>query len=144
MKTLWQRFVSRHRRIMREVRQLQLEMAQENPRIGPLIFPKRPYKISTVIMFWVFMFFVAAACWVFIKELIYSTSPVTRLPSDQAMVISNPPPPAFPWQTWRKRTQSSTRLRCVERRRVLFARNATSAATTTAAPMGIQNTFLSP
>ena len=70
MKTLWQRFVSRYKRKWEEVRQVELEMAKEESQSCSYdIFPKRPYKISTVIMFWVLMFFVAVACWAFLKNL---------------------------------------------------------------------------
>jgi len=36
---------------------------------APTIFPKRPYKISTVIIFCVFMFFVVATFWAFFKKV---------------------------------------------------------------------------
>jgi hypothetical protein len=70
MKTLWQRLVSRCKRIREEVRQVELEMAKEESQDCSYdIFPKRPYKITTVVMFWVLMFFVAVACWAFLKNL---------------------------------------------------------------------------
>jgi hypothetical protein len=69
MKTLWQRFVSRHRRIMADVRQVELEMTKENLNVNPTMFPKRPYKLSTIILFCMFMFFVAAAWWALFKNL---------------------------------------------------------------------------
>lgn len=69
MRTLWQRFVRRHRRIMAELAQIELEMAQEEVRDAPTIFPKRPYKIWTIMIFFVFIFFVALAFWAFVKNL---------------------------------------------------------------------------
>jgi hypothetical protein len=54
---------------MAELAQVELEMAQDEVRDAPTIFPKRPYKISTVIIFCVFMFFVVAVFWAFFKNL---------------------------------------------------------------------------
>jgi hypothetical protein len=73
MENLWQRFVNRQRRILAEVARIQLEMAQENPRAAPTLFPRGPYKISTVILFCVFAFFVAVAAWVSVRELAISS-----------------------------------------------------------------------
>ncbi len=71
VKTLWQRLVERHRRINAEVDQLALELAQEEAlRPPPQLFPKRPYKASTITLFCVFGFFVAFAAWVCFKELV--------------------------------------------------------------------------
>ena len=71
MKTLWQRLVERNRRIKAELDQVALEMAKENAlKPPPLLFPKRPYKASTIGLFCVFGFFVAIATWVCFKELV--------------------------------------------------------------------------
>ena len=54
-----------------ELDQVALEMAKENALKKPLLlFPKRPYKASTIALFCVFGFFVAIATWVCFKELV--------------------------------------------------------------------------
>jgi hypothetical protein len=71
MKTLWHRLVSRHKRIMAEIAQLQIEMAKDPPLIPVLpAFPQGPYKISTVILVSVVIFFAAIAVWISFTELI--------------------------------------------------------------------------
>ena len=71
LKTLWQRLVERPRRIKAELEQLELELAQENAlKPPPQLFPKRPYKASTITLFCVFGFFVAFAAWVSFRELV--------------------------------------------------------------------------
>jgi hypothetical protein len=71
VKTLWQRLVERHRRIKAELDQLELELAQENAlKPPPQLFPKRPYRASTIILFYAFGFFIAFAAWVFFRELV--------------------------------------------------------------------------
>ncbi len=71
VKTLWQRLVERHRRIKAELEQLELELAQENAlKPPPQLFPKRPYKASTIALFCVFGFFVAFAAWFSFRELV--------------------------------------------------------------------------
>lgn len=69
MKPLWHKLVSRHRAAMADIRQVELEMAKENLHVSPKIFPERPYSTSTIILFWVFMFFVAAAGWALFNNL---------------------------------------------------------------------------
>jgi hypothetical protein len=71
MKMLWQRLVSRHKRIKAELAQLELEMAKDPPLIPVLpAFPQKPYKTSTVILFSVFTFFATIAAWISFRELI--------------------------------------------------------------------------
>jgi hypothetical protein len=61
----------RHRRNNAELEQIVLELAQKNAlRNPPLLFPKRPYKASTIILFCVFVFFAAFAVWVSFRELV--------------------------------------------------------------------------
>jgi hypothetical protein len=64
---LWQRFKARHKRILGEVRQIQSEMAQKNPRPALTIFPNRANSMSAVI-FWVFLILVAGLCWFVIRR----------------------------------------------------------------------------
>lgn len=73
MKMLWNKLVSRHRRIKAEMAQFELEMAKNPP--PPLIpiptlFPRKPYKVSTVILFSVFTAFATIAVWISFRELI--------------------------------------------------------------------------
>jgi hypothetical protein len=71
MKNLWQKLVERHRRNKAELDQIELEMALEEASKAHLQpFPTRPYKVSTIILFGVFGFFVAFAAWVCFKELV--------------------------------------------------------------------------
>jgi len=71
LKRLWQRMVERHRRFKAELDQVVLEMAKEHALKPPrLLFPKRPYKASTIALFCVFGFFVAFAAWACFKELV--------------------------------------------------------------------------
>ena len=71
VKTLWQRLVERNRRIKAELDQVVLEMAKENAlKPPPLLFPKRPYKASTIALFCVFGFFVAITTWLCFKEFV--------------------------------------------------------------------------
>jgi hypothetical protein len=68
MKELWQNFVTRNKRAIAEVQQVELEMAKANLiRTGPTIFPKKPYKLSTKVLFCVFILLLAAAFWAFFK-----------------------------------------------------------------------------
>jgi hypothetical protein len=66
MKNQWQRFMNRHRRILADVQRIQLEMAQENPRSAPSIFPNTSSKTSTVVIFWVLLVLTVIVCWHFI------------------------------------------------------------------------------
>ena len=71
VKTLWQRLVERNRRIKAQLDQVVLEIAKENAlKPPPRLFPKTPYKASTIALFGVFGFFVAIATWVCFKELV--------------------------------------------------------------------------
>jgi hypothetical protein len=73
MKTLWHRMVSRHKRIKAEFTQLELEMAKNpRPALIPVLpmFPRKPYKISTAILFSVFTFYAAIAVWISFREMI--------------------------------------------------------------------------
>ena len=73
MKKLWQRLVERYRRNQAEqnLTQLVLKLAQEETSKPHLqLFPERPYKASTIILFSVFGFFVVFAAWVCLKELV--------------------------------------------------------------------------
>jgi len=71
VKTFWQRLVERRRRNRAELEQIILELAQKEAS-KPLLqlFPKRPYKASTIALFCVFGFFVSFAAWVCFKELV--------------------------------------------------------------------------
>jgi hypothetical protein len=72
VKTLWQRRVERNRRIKAELEQVVLEMANQHAlKPPPLLFPKRPYKASTIALFCVFGVFVAIAAWIWFKELVF-------------------------------------------------------------------------
>jgi hypothetical protein len=71
VKTLWQKLVERHRRIKAELAQYELELVQTDTlKPPPQLFPKRPYKSSTIALFCVFGFFIALAAWVSIRELV--------------------------------------------------------------------------
>jgi hypothetical protein len=72
LSALWRKIVERHRRIKSELRQIELELAKEEALKSPPppLFPQRPYKASTVMLFCVFGFFVAFASWVCFKELV--------------------------------------------------------------------------
>jgi hypothetical protein len=70
MKTLWHKLVSRHKRFKAEMAQFELEMAKNPPPPLPTIFPRKPYKTSTVILFSVFTVFAAIAVWISFRELI--------------------------------------------------------------------------
>jgi hypothetical protein len=57
-------FMERNKRILEEVAEIQLQMARENPKpYSPLIFPNRPNKTSTVIVFWVVAVSLSTLCW---------------------------------------------------------------------------------
>jgi hypothetical protein len=78
MHTLWQRLVSRHKRIKADLAQVELELAKDpwsrrHPRLPK--FPRKPYKLSTVILFSVFAFFVYIAALGSLIELMF---PVQR------------------------------------------------------------------
>ena len=72
MKKLWQRFSrERRRRIEAELDQIELELAQEEAlRLPAKLFPERPLKASTIVLFCIFGFFVAFAGSVCFKELV--------------------------------------------------------------------------
>jgi len=73
MKTLWHKLVSRHKRFKAEMVQVELEMAKNPPPPLipiPTIFPRKPYRISTLILFSVFTVFAAIAVWISFRELI--------------------------------------------------------------------------
>jgi hypothetical protein len=66
MKNQWQRFMNRHGRIWADVQRLQSEIAQENPRPAPSIFPNTNGKTSTIVIFWVLIVPTRIVCWHFI------------------------------------------------------------------------------
>jgi hypothetical protein len=72
MKTLWHRLVSRYKRIKAEVAQVEREIAMEQKPLIPAapLFPKKPYKISTVTLFCAFVLSAAIAVWISFRELI--------------------------------------------------------------------------
>jgi hypothetical protein len=71
MKTFWQRFVDRQRRIVAEVTSIQLEMARRKElKSPPPVFPQKPYKASAIALFCVFGFFIALAAWACLKDLV--------------------------------------------------------------------------
>jgi hypothetical protein len=74
VKKLWQRLVERYRRNIEELHQIELELALEEAskptKPHPQLFPKKPFKASTIILFGVFGFFAAFAAWVCFKELV--------------------------------------------------------------------------
>jgi hypothetical protein len=74
LKKLWRRIVERQRSINSELRQIELELAQEEAfkRAPPPLFPQRPYKASPMALFCLFGFFVALAALVCLKELVSS------------------------------------------------------------------------
>lgn len=54
---------------MTEVAQIQAEMAKENPRPAPTVFPNRMNKPSTVIMFCALLILAAIASWLVIRNV---------------------------------------------------------------------------
>jgi hypothetical protein len=71
MKSRWQRFVDRNRRIAAEVTAIQLEMVRRNElKPPPLLFPQKPYKASTIALFCIFGFFISIAAWACFKDLV--------------------------------------------------------------------------
>jgi hypothetical protein len=71
MKTLWQRLVERHKRIRVELDHLELELVPKSAlKPPPQLFPKRPYKASTIALFFVFGLLVALAAWISFRELV--------------------------------------------------------------------------
>jgi len=71
MKRLWQRFRDENKHMVAEVVQLQIEMAaKENSRVAPTLFPKRPYKSSTIAIFSVFIFLLTIALLGLAKEFL--------------------------------------------------------------------------
>ena len=73
LRRLWQRIVERHRRNIAELEQIEIEMAKEDSHF-PLLppFPEKPYKVSTIVLFTVFGFFVAVAAGICCAELLIS------------------------------------------------------------------------
>jgi hypothetical protein len=73
LRRLWRRIVEHHRRVNAELEQIELELGREESRF-PLLppFPQKPYKASTIALFFVFGFFVAFAALVCLKELVIS------------------------------------------------------------------------
>jgi hypothetical protein len=71
MKRLWQQFRDEDKRMVAEVVQLQREMdAKESSAVAPTLFPKRPYKASTIAIFSVFIFFLTIALFGLAKEFL--------------------------------------------------------------------------
>lgn len=68
IKALWQRFTSRNRRIMSEVVRVQQEMAQQNPRPAPTIFPNTTSRATMVLVFWVLLLSVGAVLWLALRS----------------------------------------------------------------------------
>jgi hypothetical protein len=73
LKRLWQRIVERSKRNIAELEQIEMEMAKEEAHL-PLLppFPKKPYKVSTIVLFTVFGVFVAIAAGICCAELLTS------------------------------------------------------------------------
>ena len=69
MKALWNKFLSRRKRLWSEIQRVELELAHQKPISGPPIFPKRPYKMWFIIAVGIFLFFLTFACCIFLKEL---------------------------------------------------------------------------
>ena len=62
LKRLWRRIVERRRRNIAELEQIEIELAKEKAHLQLLPpFSQRPYKVSTIVLFSVFGFFVAFA-----------------------------------------------------------------------------------
>jgi hypothetical protein len=70
MRALWNKFLSRRKRLRSQFQQVELEMRQQNLISGPTTFPKRPYKMWFIIAVGIFLFFLTFACRIFFKELI--------------------------------------------------------------------------
>jgi len=70
MKRLWQRFRDENKRMIAEVVQLQLEMDAKKALRSLPTFPKRPYKLPTIAIFSVFIFFLTIALLGLAKEVL--------------------------------------------------------------------------
>ena len=71
LKRLWRTFVARNRRVLADIALIELELAQKKPILPRLpLFPRRPYKTSTAVLFCVFAYFVLAAAFITLVEFV--------------------------------------------------------------------------
>jgi len=67
--TIWQRFVQRNKRILREVTQFQVDLAKEsNKRPSSHIVEGRSISKSLVFFFWILVVLVAVLGWSFLRS----------------------------------------------------------------------------
>lgn len=65
--TRWIQFIERSKRVVSEVAGVQMDLARENPKPSPSLFPGRPNRTSIVIIFWVILVLLATGCWLLIR-----------------------------------------------------------------------------
>ena len=67
LRTWWLQLLERKKHLVSEVIDVQMDLARENPKPSPNVFPGRPNRTAIVIVFWVILVLVASGCWLLIR-----------------------------------------------------------------------------